>query len=301
MDRLLAMKVFSTVVEAGSFARAADQLRLSATATSRHVAELERHLGARLLQRSTRRLSLTETGTNYYERCRQILADVEEAEGAATEAEARPRGLLRLSLPHSFGLRYVAPLLPGFCARYPELQLEVDFSDRLVDLVEEGFDMALRIALELQTTLIARELAPIRLVCCAAPEYVARDGAPVSPQELRAHRCLTYSYAAFGDTWRFFRDGKASAVQVKGAFRANSGDMIRLAALAGLGIMMAPTFLAGADLRAGRLVRLLPDYETKPHKAYAVYLPGSRRSARVRAMYEYLREAFGPGEPPWDR
>jgi DNA-binding transcriptional LysR family regulator len=301
MDRLHAMKVFTTVVEAGAFARAAEQLHLSTTATSRLVAELEKHLGSQLLQRTTRRLSLTETGRRYYERCRQILADVEEAESLAAAAETQVRGALRLGLPHSFGLGYVAPLLPAFCARHPALQLEVTFSDYLVDLVEEGIDLAVRIAHDLDTKLVARPIAPVRLVACAAPEYLAAQGNPVAPLDLKTHRCLTYSYAADGDTWRFVRDGRVDAVQVKGRLRANNGEMIRLAALAGLGIAVQPSFLVGADLRAGRLVRVFPDWESESATAYVVYLPSSRRSARVQAMYEYLRNAFRPGDPPWDR
>lgn len=301
MDRLHAMKVFTTVVDTASFARASEQMHLSTTATSRYIAELERHLGAQLLQRTTRRLSLTETGSQYYESCRRILADVEEAESLASSADARVRGILRLSLPHSFGLRYIAPLLPEFCMRHPALQLEVAFSDRFVDLVEEGIDMAVRIARELKTTLVARPLAPVRLVACAAPGYLAAHGAPAVPDDLRRHRCLTYSYAASGDTWRFLREGRMEPVQVKSHLRTNSGEMTRLAALAGLGIAIEPTFLVGTDLRAGDLVQVLPGYELESATAHLVYLPGARGSARVHVLYEHLRDAFGPGEPPWDR
>jgi DNA-binding transcriptional LysR family regulator len=215
MDRLQAMKVFTTVVEAGAFTRAAEQLHLSTTATSRLVAELEKHLGARLLQRTTRRLKLTEPGARYYERCRQILADLDEAESLAAADTAQVRGSLRLSLPHSFGLAYVAPLLPAFCERHPDLQLEVAFSDRFVDLVEEGVDLAVRIARELNTHLIARPIAPVRLAACAAPGYLERHGQPASVEELRRHRCLTYSYAADGDVWRFLRGGEVETVQVQ--------------------------------------------------------------------------------------
>lgn len=301
MDRLLAMQVFSAVVEAGAFARAADRLTLSTSAVSRHVADLERHLGARLLQRSTRRLSLTETGAAYYERCRQILADVDEAESLAADAEARPHGLLRVSLPHSFGLAYVAPLLPDFCARYPELELEVGFSDRVVDLVAEGIDLALRIGLDLRTTLVARRLATIRIVPCAAPDYLARRGSPATPADLKQHDCLTYAYAAFGDVWKFERDGTEHAVTVKGRIRADSGEMLRLMTLAGHGISLQPTFLMGEDLRAGRLLRLLPDYDVIERHLYAVYLGGARRSARVRAFVSFFATAFGGAAPPWDQ
>ncbi len=299
MDRLLAMRVFSTVVETGSFARASEQLQVSATAASRHVAELERYLGAQLLQRSTRRLNLTGIGAEYYDRCRLILADVEEAEAQAATAESQPKGLLRISLPHSFGLHYIAPLIPEFCKRYPELQLEFNFSDRTIDLVEEGIDMALRITGELKTSLVARKLAPASIVCCAAPAYLQRHGIPQTPDGLRGHNCLTYSYAPSVNTWMFLRDGKEIPVQVKGPLRANNGDMNRLAAIDGLGIITLPTFMVCDELRDGRLVTILTDYQLPDLSVYAVYLPGARRAARIKAMMEFLWEALGKGNPPW--
>lgn len=301
MDRLIAMQAFTAVVDSGSFTRAAEAQNMSTTAISRHVAELEKHLGARLLQRSTRRVSLTDTGAAFYERCRQILADVEEAESLASEAESRPKGFLRISLPHSFGLLYVAPLIPRFCFQYPGLQLEVTFADRMVDLVEEGIDVAVRISANLQTNLVARRLALIRLVACASPEYLAAHGTPELPEQLRDHNCLTYSYSAMGDVWIFHRDGRESQVSVKGSLRANSGDMVRLAALAGMGVMYQPTFLVADDLRSGTLVRLFTDYQVRQSAAYAVYLGSARRSARVRAFVDFFSQAFGGDAPVWDR
>lgn len=300
MDRLQAMRVFSTVVETGSFSRAAEQLQLSATAASRYVAELEKLLGAQLLQRSTRRLNLTEVGANYYDRCRLILADVEEAEAQAATAESQPKGLLRISLPHSFGLRYVAPLMPEFCKRYPELQLEFNFSDRTIDLVDEGIDMALRITGELKTSLVARKLAPVSRICCAAPSYLRRHGIPQTLDDLRSHNCLTYSYAPIANSWMFLQDGKEIPVPVKGQLRANNGDMNRLAAIGGLGIISLPTFMVCEELRAGSLVPILTDYQLPDLAVYAVYLPGARRAARIKAMTEYLWNALGEGHPPWE-
>jgi len=299
MDRLQSMRVFTTVVETGSFSRAAEQLNLSATATSRHVAELEKHLGAQLLQRSTRKLHLTEIGANYFDRCRTILADVEEAEAQAATSESQPRGTLRISLPHSFGLRYVATLMPEFCKRYPDLQLEFNFSDRTIDLVEEGIDMAIRITGELKTSLVARKLAPVEIVCCASPEYLSRSGTPQHPDELRHHNCLTYSYAPSGNTWTFLDDGNEIPVQVKGQLRANNGDMNRLAAINGLGIITLPTFMVCEELRSGSLVPILTDYQLPSLSVYAVYQPGARRAARIKAMIEYLWESLGRGNPPW--
>lgn len=300
MDKLQAMRVFTTVVESGSFVRASEQLHLSPTATSRHVAELEKHLGAQLLQRSTRRLSLTDIGTGFYERCRQILADLEEAEAQAATAESQPRGMLRISLPHSFGLRYVAPLLPEFCKRYPELQIELRFSDRKVDLIEEGIDMAVRITGELQTSLVARRLAPVRIACCASPDYLRRQGPPQHPDDLRRHNCLTYSYAPTGNLWSFTQEGKPHDVPVKGSLQANNGEMNRLAALDGLGIAMLPTFMVCDDLRNGRLIPVLQDFPIPQPHVHAVYLPGARRAARIKVMVEYLWDALGRGTPPWE-
>jgi DNA-binding transcriptional LysR family regulator len=294
------MRVFATVVETGSFVRAAEHLQLSATAASRYVAELEKLLGAQLLQRSTRRLNLTEVGANYYDRCRLILADVEEAEAQAATAESQPKGLLRISLPHSLGLRYIAPLVPEFCRRYPDLQLEFNFSERTIDLVEEGIDMAIRITADLKTSLVARKLAPADIICCASPDYLARHGTPQIPDDLRDHNCMTYSYSPTGNTWTFHREGKYFPVQVKGQLRTNNGDMSRLAAIDGLGITTLPTFMICEELRTGSLVPIFPDYQLPKLTVYAVYLPGARRAARIKAMTEYLWNALGQGHPPWE-
>lgn len=299
MDKLQAMRVFASVVESGSFARAAEQLHISSTAASRHVADLEKSLGAQLLQRSTRRLNLTEVGAEYYDRCRQILADVEEAEAQAATSESQPRGLLRISLPFGFGLRFVAPLIPEFSKRYPELELELSYSDRHVDLVEEGIDMAIRITRDLKTTLVARKLAPVKMICCASPEYLDRFGTPQTPDALRQHRCLTYSYALNGNVWTFTQDGKPLQVTVKTAFSSNNGDMNRLAAVGGLGIVILPTFFLCEDLRENRLIPILQDYPLPTSDVYAVYLPGARRAARIKAMVEFLWDKLGRGNPPW--
>lgn len=298
MDRLQAMRVFTTVVETGSFTRAAEQLHLSATAASRHVAELEKHLGAQLLQRSTRRLNLTEIGTNYYDRCRTILADVEEAEVQAATSESQPRGMLRISLPTSFGIQYIAPAIPEFCKRYPDLHLELSFSDRIVDLVEEGIDMAVRITRDLKTNLVARKLAPVRMVCCTSPAYLERYGTPRHPDDLRQHNCLTYSYSP--NVWEFVREGREYHVQVKGRIGSNSGDMNRLAAVSGLGIDTLPIFLIYDELRSGKLVPILEEYLIPPINVYAVYLPAARRAARIKAMVEHLWDTLGQGNPPWE-
>lgn len=301
MNQLLAMRVFVSVAESGSFSRAAERMRLSTTATSRYVSQLERHLGARLLQRNTRSLHLTDTGHSYFERCSQILADIDAAEASASAADSRPQGTLRVSVPYCLGMRYIGPLLPAFRAQYPDLALEVNYSDRAVDLVQEGIDVAVRITSELNTNLIARRLATVHLLPCAAPAYLARQGTPQHPDELRRHNCLTYTYSVFGHSWQFRQGDTALAVPVQGDFLSNSADMLRRAALNGLGIILQPSFLIGPDLRAGRLQRLLPDYEADSHGAYAVYLAGARRSARVKAFVDFFAQALGGDDPVWDR
>jgi len=285
------MQTFVAVVEAGSFARAADQLRISTTSASRLVSELENHIGARLLQRTTRRLVLTETGSAYFERCRQILSDVEEAESLAAEADAQPKGLLRISLPQSFGLRHVAPMIPDFCARHPALQLDISFSDKVIEFVEEGVDVAVRIAFELKESLVARRLMTVPVVACASESYLGRSGLPKTPADLKAHDCLQYSYASP----QFLEN-----IPVSGNFRTNSGDMIRLAALAGQGIAMLPLFLVADDLRAGNLRRVLEGHPFPGLGVYVVYLESARRSARIKAFVDYVSERFS-GPAPWDR
>ncbi|MHB1101011.1 MAG: substrate binding domain-containing protein, partial [Burkholderiales bacterium] len=252
---------------------------------------LESHLGARLLRRTTRRLALTETGSAYFERCRQILSDVEEAESLAAEADAQPKGLLRISLPQSFGLRHVAPMIPDFCARYPALQLDISFSDRVIEFVEEGVDVAVRIALELKESLVARRLMMVPIVACAAESYLGRFGAPKIPADLKSHDCLQYSYAS---------SQLLENIPVSGNFRTNSGDMIRLAALAGQGIAMLPLFLVADDLRSGKLRRVLEDHPFPGLGIYVVYLESARRSARIKAFIDYISEKFS-GKAPWDQ
>lgn len=300
MDRLQSMEVFVKVVEAGSFARAAERLDLSNAAVTRHVAALEAHLGTRLLHRSTRRLSLTDTGRAFHERCVQLLADLEEAEAVAGAAAARPSGLLKLNAPVSFSILHLAPLLPRFLALYPEVSLEVALSDRVVDLVEEGYDLGIRIGRELRTNLVARVLAPARLAACASPAYLEKHGVPRLPEDLARHNCLTYTYWTAREEWQFAApDGRLQSVPVKGSFHANNGDLLRLAALDGVGIAMQPSFIVGEDLRAGRLLPLLPGYTPPRLTVWAVYASRRQLSAKVRSLVDFLAGRFGP-EPYWD-
>jgi DNA-binding transcriptional LysR family regulator len=293
MDRLAAMQVFARVVEHGSFAKAAERLSISTSACSRHVADLEAHLDVRLLNRTTRRLSLTESGQTYYERCVQVLADLEEAEQAAAMSAARPRGTLKLTCGISFGVRHVAHLVGMFVARHPEVRFDVQLSDRFVDLVEEGFDLAIRIGESPTQNLIARKLGETRLVPCAAPVYLRERGAPATPADLAQHACLTYEYLPQRGTWRFQDPaGGEHTVRVAGPVHANNGDLLVAAAVEGIGIAMEPDFIVDADVAAGRLVRVLADYVPAPTTVYAVYPSRRYLSAKVRAFVDFLAERF---------
>jgi DNA-binding transcriptional LysR family regulator len=293
VDRFFAIQVFTRVVEQGSFAKAAERLGISTSACSRHVAELEAHLDSRLLNRTTRRLSLTESGQAFYDRCVQVLADLAEAEQAAAASAARPRGTLKLTCAISFGVRHVAPLVGAFAARHPEMRFDVQLSDRFVDLVEEGFDLAIRIGESPTQNLIARKLGETCLVPCAAPLYLREHGAPETPADLASHACLTYEYLPQRSTWRFRdRAGREHAVRVAGPVHANNAEMLAAAAVEGIGIALEPDFIVGADLAAGRLVRILADYSPAPTSLYAVYPSRRHLSAKVRAFVGFLAERF---------
>ena len=301
MDRLRAFEVFVSVVARGGFARAADALGTSPANVTRYVGELEAHLGTRLLNRTSRRLSLTESGEALYERSRSILDEVAEAEALAGAAAVQPRGRLRVNAPLSFGVLHLAPLWPRFLQQYPQVELDVALIDRVVDIVEEGFDLAIRISRAGSSSHVARKLATSRNIVCASPAYLERHGAPAVPADLGRHTCIGYTYAVTGDEWQFTDDaGRAHLVRVSCALHANNGDTVRAAALAGYGVMWQPSFLIGADLLAGRLVPLLPGFRLPDIDILAVYPSRRQLSAKVRVMVDFLVEAFR-GTPSWDR
>jgi DNA-binding transcriptional LysR family regulator len=272
MDRLTAIQVFAQVVESGSFAKAAARLGLSTSAASRQVAELEGHLQTRLLNRTTRRVSLTETGRAFYERAVQLIGDLEEAEQEASRAAVEPRGTIRLTTPVNFGVRHVAPVIAAFLARHRAVRFDVSLSDRVVDLVEEGFDLAIRVGSSGPDNLVARKLGETRLVPCAAPAYLASHAAPKTPEDLARHNCFTYEYLSPRNLWRFRdRAGAERVVRVAGNLHSNNGDILAEAAARGAGIVFEPSFIVGPDVRAGRLVPLLQDFEPLPMPIYAVY------------------------------
>ncbi|MBI3372406.1 MAG: LysR family transcriptional regulator [Betaproteobacteria bacterium] len=293
MDRLQAIRVFSQVVESGSFSKAAVRLDISPTAASRFVAELEAHLNTRLLQRTTRRVNLTDSGRGFYERCVQILAELDDAEQEASQASAMPRGTIRLTTSINFGMRHVTPAIAAFLVHYPQVKFDVSLSDRVVDLVEEGFDLAIRIGTAGRDTLVARKLGETRLVPCASPAYLARHGTPATPEDLEPHNCLTYEYA-LRDQWVFVdAAGREHSVRVSGSLNSNNGDLLAEAAVQGVGIVCEPTFIVGPEIRAGRLVPILQEFAAPRSPIYAVYTSRKHLSARVRLFVDFLLERFG--------
>lgn len=292
MDRFAEMQAFAAVVDAGSFVKAADALAISKAAVSRHVAELESRLGVRLLHRTTRRLSLTAEGEAFHASCKGLLSDVDAAEAEVTSGAGVARGLLKLNVPVSFGLLHLAPLWPEFMAANREVTLEVTLADRLVDLVEEGFDLAVRIARLPGSTLVSRQLASTRMILCASPQYLREHGTPAHPSELAAHAVMAYSLLASGDTWRFEGPDGPVTVKVSPRMRTNSGDTCRAAALQHLGIVLQPSFLVGADLLSGALVELLPQFRSIELGIYAVWPTRKHLPAKVRVLIDFLVEAF---------
>lgn len=298
MDQLAALNAFVATVESGGFSQAARRLGVSKSLLSRQVAHLEAELGVRLLQRTTRRLSPTEAGELYFQRAQRILLDLEEAASEVGQLQTAPRGKLRVSAPMSFGVLHLTPALPSFLAACPELELELSLSDRFVDLIEEGVDVAVRIGRLSDSSLIARHVAPIRRAVCASPAYLARCGTPTLPNDLAAHACL--SHIGMGPAeWRFAIGGKLETVRVQSRLSAGNGEALRILALAGLGLVYLPTFFVGDDLRSGALVSVLEDYVPQDSALYGVYPHSRHLSAKVRAFLDFLGKAFGP-EPPWD-
>jgi len=300
MNLAYAMQVLVKVVDAGSFARAAEALDTSTAAVSRQIGALEAHLGARLLNRTTRRLSLTDAGAEFCERSRAILDEIAEAEAAAGHHAMQPVGLLRITAPLSFGVTQLSRLLPGFRQRHPKLRLDIGLTDRMVDLANEGVDVGLRIAHTLSDSLVARRIAPVSMVVCASPAYLKRRGAPRTPAELAQHETLSFSYLWSGDDWPFTdARGEVTRVRVLPAVHATNGDLLRELALAGGGIILQPSFIVGADLARGTLVPLLTDYRTLDLNLYAVYLSRRQLSSKVRLFIDYLVEAVGD-DPLWE-
>jgi DNA-binding transcriptional LysR family regulator len=299
-DRLNGMRVFAQVVEAKSFSAAADKLGISKSLASRHVSALERTLAVKLLNRSTRKLSLTDAGTVFYEHCARIVREAELAEEHVLQAQAEPAGLVRVTAVHPFAVRHVLPALPEFYAKYPKVRVELSCSNRMADLGDEKFDLGIRVAFDPSPDLVARKLAANRAVLCATPAYLERSGMPRRVEDLSKHSCVLFPPLAPKGRWTLRRDRRKYSVPVSGVFETDEMDVVRAAVTAGLGIGILPAYMAGDALREGRLVPVLRQYQVVPESTiYLVYLPNRTLSSRVRALIDFLVARFAP-TPSWE-
>jgi DNA-binding transcriptional LysR family regulator len=301
MENLADIAVFERVVDRGSFTLAADELRLSRAVVSKYISRLEERLGARLLNRTTRRLSLTEAGAALFEASRGAIERIEEAEAAVAQLQSSPRGRLRVSAPMSFGILHLGPALAEFSRDYPAVMLDVRLDDRFVNLVEDSIDVAVRIGVLTDSSLVARKLAITRAVACASPAYLAEHGEPETPEDLASHDCLIYSYLSTSNVWRFAApDGREIPVAVAGKVRINNGIVLAEAALAGRGILVTPTFYVAPMLRDGRLKRILAGFRLPELGIHAVYPQRAHVPPKVRAFVDFLAQRFGR-KPDWER
>lgn len=301
MDNLTDIGVFVKVVDRGSFTLAADDLALSRAVVSKYISRLEERLGARLLNRTTRRLSLTEAGAALFEASRGAIERIEEAEAAVAHLQSEPRGRLRVSAPMSFGILHLGPAIADFARAYPSVTLDMRLDDRYVNLVEDGYDLAVRIGALTDSTLVARKLGTTRAVVCASQQYLAEHGEPDTPEDLASHDCLIYSYLSTANVWRFTAsDGREIPVAVSGRFRINNGMVLTDAALADRGILMTPSFYVAALLRQGKLRQILARYKLAELGIYAVYPQRSHVPPKVRAFVDFLAARFGK-KPEWER
>ncbi len=300
MDRLTSMAVFVKAAELGSFAATAAVMKLSPQMVAKHVVFLEDRLGAPLIHRTTRRHSLTDVGRAYYDRCKVVLAEAEAAESLAQEMRSRPRGLLRVSAPMSFGAFSLAPFVTRYLAAFPEMQVELSLNDRFVAPLEEGFEVLVRVGEIGDTGLVAHPLAPYRLIACAAPDYLARRGTPRTPADLADHDCLAYAYwsPTIPCRWQFTRDGRTEEISAAGRFRSNDWKALLHAAVAGFGITLGPESVLNGEIAAGRLVRVLPDYRGPARPMHVLHPAARRPTVKVRSFVAALLAEFGaePGD-----
>jgi DNA-binding transcriptional LysR family regulator len=295
MDRLLSMQVFAKSVESGSFSAAAESLNMSSQLVGKHIQVLERHLGVRLLNRTTRRQHLTEAGEAFYERVKIILAEVDAAEGVAAQSRGTPRGRLRINAPVSFGERALAPRLPEYLARHTEVSVDLSLTNRSVDLIDEGFDVVFRVGQLSDSGLIARPLAPYRLRLCAAPSYLNAHGSITRPSDLARHECLGFSYTELSRRWHFRALDGPVDVKVTGRLMADNGEALLWAARAGMGVLLQPSDLVEDDLNAGRLVELLLDYPVPARPFHLLYTPDRRMTPKLRSFVDFAVRSFGEG------
>lgn len=299
MDKLDAMNVLTKVVASGSFAEAARRLGVTRSAISKAITQLEQELGARLLDRTTRRVTPTEAGLAYYERCLAILAQISETEAQISRLHDEPKGVLKVNAPMSFGTLYLGSAIADFMDRYRDLKVELTLTDRMIDPLEEGVDVTVRIGAMVDSSLIARRISSARVVLVASPEYIARHGVPKTPADLVSHKCLHYGHTTTVPRWQLTENGTAISVPVAACLSSNNGDTLRDAALKGIGIARQPSFIIGADVAAGRLVIVLPDYPPQDVTIHALYAPNRFLAAKSRVFIDFLVERFG--RPMWER
>jgi DNA-binding transcriptional LysR family regulator len=299
MDRIDAMRTFVAVVNEGSFSKAATTTQLSPQLVSKYIAKLEEQLHTRLLNRTTRKVSVTEAGSQYFIHAQQILLSIDEMEAQLGGLQQLPKGILRISAPVSFALKHMAKLVTDFQARYPSVTVDLQLSDRKVDIVEEGFDVALRIGQLESSSLIAKKIAPIRVVLCASPDYLNIHGTPKRLEDLEAHRYLHYSYMNIDTKGHVFKYLKAKQLKESSVFRSNNGDVLVEAAIEGAGLVLQPTFIASKALNAGKLVIVLPEYEPTPIGLYAIYAHRKLLPHKIRCFIDFMADYYGT-PPYWD-
>ena len=299
-DRLNGMRVFAQVVDSGSFVTAADKLGMSKSLVSRHVSALEDSLAIKLLNRSTRRLSLTEAGAVFYDHCARIVREAELAEQHLSETQAEPAGLVKVTATPGFAVRHVLPALTDFYKQYPKIRVQLSCSNRLLELGKEGFDLGIRVSFNPEPNLVARKLAVNSSVLCATPAYLEQHGTPRRIEDLRKHECVLFSPLTRKGVWTFRRDKNKDSIPVTGSFETDDMDAVRAAVISGMGIGILPAYMASDALRQGQLVPLLRKYQVLPESAiYLVYLPNRTMSSRLRTLIDFLVERFGP-IPPWE-
>jgi DNA-binding transcriptional LysR family regulator len=297
MNKFQEITTFTAVVDAGSFVKAAERLNTSKAAVSRHLFDLETRLGVRLLHRTTRKLSLTDEGAIFYERCKEILAAIESAENEITFHAEDVSGHIRINAPFSFGIRTLAPLWGEFHQKYPKVTLDVELSDRLVDVVDEGYDLAIRIAALTSSTLVSKKLTDTRIILCASPKYLKEHGTPKKPANLIDHQMINYSYWAGKDEWSFQGPQGKESVRIKPFMQTNNGDTCLAAALAHQGIVLQPSFIVGEALRAGDLIEIMSQYKSIELGVYAIFPTRKHIAPKVRALIDFLVEYFSKKSP----
>jgi DNA-binding transcriptional LysR family regulator len=299
MDKLASLRAFVKVVELGSFSEAGRQLRLSRSAISKYVSDLEHSLGVQLLNRTTRHASANESGQAYFERALNILSEIDAADQAVTQLQSTPRGLLRVNAPMSFGTLQLGPAIADFMGMYPELQIQLMLNDEQIDPVQDGFDVTLRIANLESSSLIARKIVPIDRVICASPDYLAKHGTPSHPNDLRSHSLLTYGLLLTGNQWKLSGKDGDHWIQPNWTLCANNAEVLRDAAIKGRGVALLPSFLAAEALRARALRSFLSEYNAPPLTLYAIYPPTRHLAVKVRLFIDFLADRFG-GSPAWN-